>query len=113
VARPNLTNPLSSTTGVRNDVFSELEQPNSTDAPASNPLAITDKRHQQGADAAIPPDTADTWASSSELTPTTAQESPSPRNSQPQSAVVTPAASDSSLDRGRILFGDDSSKFTP
>lgn len=113
VARPNLTNPLSSTTGVRNDVFSELEQPNSTDAPASNPLAITEKRHQQGADAAIPPDTADTWATSSELTPTTAQESPSPRNGQPQSAAVTPASSDSSLDRGRILFGDDSSKFAP
>ncbi len=113
VARPNPTNQLSSTTGVRSDVFSELSQPDSTNAPASDPLAVTDMRHQHSSDAPGGPVTADAWAPSAPVTPVTAQGSSPPKNGGPPSGVVIPASSDGSLTPEHILFGDDNSKFAP
>jgi len=60
VAAPNAKNQLSSTRGVRNDVFSDFDSPPSSDAPASDPLAIASKGWPSGSSASPIPSTLST-----------------------------------------------------
>jgi hypothetical protein len=57
VASPNPKNQLSSATSVRSDVFSELAEPESSDAPASLPLPVTAPGKSRVASNAIAPTT--------------------------------------------------------
>jgi hypothetical protein len=108
VAAPNPVNQLSSTAGVRNDVFSELDQPASTDAPASAPLAIASKALSRGSDTAITPAAADSGPSSA-IMPVTAKTLSPTGNGQPQSGGALPTTADSSLFPGQNPFGDETS----
>lgn len=105
VAAPNPAHQLSSTSGVRNDVFSDFDQPDSTDAPASDPLAIGVDGHRRRSDTSVTPAAADVEASSG-LTPVTAQALPVPGIGKPQTSAATTATSDNSLAPGHLPNSD-------
>jgi hypothetical protein len=89
VALPNTTKQLSSTKNPASDVFSELTQPDSTDAPASAPLAIVSKSAESASASSAP-----------------TQGRPLGDTSSPTSRTVVPASPSNANAPGQVEFAD-------
>jgi hypothetical protein len=113
IAAPNPKNQLSSTKVPRNDVFSDFDSPSSSDAPASDPLAVASKGWPGGSSASPIPSTLSTDTSAPVLKTVSGQLPPSMAAAQSHSGQVPPATSDTSVSPDHVLFGDESFKLSP
>jgi hypothetical protein len=103
VARPNPTNQLSSTTGVRSNVFSDLTEPDANDAPASLPLAVFAKSPSGASAIGILPTNGQAALS---LSTGQAQESSHAEKSSRPSGTVVPASTTDNVTPAQNPFAD-------
>lgn len=111
VANPNPKHQLSPSPDIGSDVFSELSEPGSSDAPASVPLAVTTSaKKPQGAAAPI----IERMGSASSASASAAESwSETPNSSQPSDTAVPASAAEKST-AGRLApFCDESLKSIP
>jgi hypothetical protein len=112
VANSNPKNQLSSATDVRNDVFSDLAEPGSSDAPASVPLPVTATGNPRVANNAIAPTTPRSGTASS-VSATAAEGWPEAADPPQTPAATIPASPSGKSPPANDLIGEEIPKSIP